>query len=198
MRLYLVRHGETDRNLRNMFYGWTDCDINETGVKQAKGLGSFFDGIHLDRIYASDLLRARHTAEIIRGERTIPLDTKEAFREQFFGDWEDVESTLVREQQRETYAYWLAHWDSDGIPGGEHFSEFYQRVIQGLEALIQENKGKEVLLVAHNGVLSIILCHLSGVGEKGYWRFFAAQGCYSSLLISGAKTTIERINCPTC
>lgn len=41
MKLYLIRHGETDWNLRNMFYGWTDCDINEKGIKQAHKLKIF-------------------------------------------------------------------------------------------------------------------------------------------------------------
>lgn len=196
MRLYLVRHGQTDRNLRHMFYGWTDCDINETGIQQAEGLKHFFDGVKLDRIYASDLLRAKHTAEIIGEGREIPLETRESFREQFFGDWEDKESLLIRDSQKDAFAYWLTHWDGDGIPGGEHFSEFYQRVSRGIDSLIQENKGREVLLVAHNGTLSVILCHLLGAGEKGFWKFFAAQGCYSSLLASESKITIERINCP--
>ena len=65
MRLYLVRHGQTDMNKRNMFYGWTDADINETGIQQAEMLRQYFRQIPIDAIYSSDLRRAAHTAEII-------------------------------------------------------------------------------------------------------------------------------------
>ena len=56
MRLYLVRHGQTDMNKRNMFYGWTDADINETGVQQAEQLRQYFRQIPIDAIYSLSLI----------------------------------------------------------------------------------------------------------------------------------------------
>ena len=63
MKIYFVRHGETDMNARNMFYGWYDADINEKGIAQAEELRAAFETIHIDAIYSSDLKRASHTAE---------------------------------------------------------------------------------------------------------------------------------------
>ena len=57
MKIYFVRHGETDMNARNMFYGWYDADINEKGIAQAEELRAAFETIHIDAIYSSDLKR---------------------------------------------------------------------------------------------------------------------------------------------
>lgn len=79
MRLYLVRHGQTDMNKRNMFYGWTDADINETGIQQAEMLRQYFRQIPIDAIYSSDLRRAAHTAEIIAAGKDMKVHYDSAF-----------------------------------------------------------------------------------------------------------------------
>lgn len=84
------------------------------------------------------------------------------------------------------------------MPNGEKFSDFYNRVAAGIDRLVEENRGKNVLLVAHNGALSAMLCHLTGAGMDGFWRFDSKQGHYSSVLISKKWTTIESINHPLC
>ncbi|MCQ4935907.1 histidine phosphatase family protein [Anaerotignum propionicum] len=195
MKLYLIRHGETDWNLRNMFYGWTDCDINDKGIKQAHKLKDFFNTVTYDKIYSSDLRRAAHTAEIIAGEK-VQVVKNNCFRELFFGDWEDKEGSYIKENHGEELKRWIKEWKTSSLPGGEAFLDFYERVTQGLNRVIKDNKGKEIIIVSHNGPMSAMLCHLTGAGPDGFWRFFSEQGCYSSVLVSDAKTTIEKINCP--
>ena len=87
MKIYFVRHGETDMNARNMFYGWYDADINEKGIAQAEELRAAFETIHIDAIYSSDLKRAYHTAEIIANGREIQPVPE--IRELYYGDWEN-------------------------------------------------------------------------------------------------------------
>ena len=88
MKLYFVRHGETDMNARNMFYGWYDADINEKGISQAEELREAFKDIPIDAIYSSNLKRAYHTAEIIADGR--PIETTSDIRELYYGKWENV------------------------------------------------------------------------------------------------------------
>ncbi|KXL53075.1 phosphoserine phosphatase 1 [Anaerotignum neopropionicum] len=196
MKVYLVRHGETDWNLRGMFYGWTDCDINEKGIMQAERLKKYFGTISYDKIYASDLLRAAHTAEIIAEDKKIDVLKDSCFRELHYGDWEDKEGSYIRENHGEELSRWLKEWKTSAFPGGEAFFDFYQRVTDGLIRVIEENKSKNVIIVSHNGPMSAMLCYLTGVGPDGFWRFFSEQGCYSSAFISEKKITIEKINCP--
>lgn len=194
MRLYLVRHGQTDMNKNNMFYGWTDADINETGVSQAKELAEYFKDVPLDAIYSSDLLRAAHTAEIIAQKKGMNVEKRKEFRELYYGDWENQTAEYVKTNYKEELRGWATDWIGRTMPNGENFNDFYQRVTEGVDQLVKENKGKQVLLVAHNGALSAILCHLTGASGKSFWRFDSKQGHYSSILISERHTTIEAIN----
>lgn len=194
MKLYFVRHGETDMNVRNMFYGWYDADINAKGISQAEELREAFRQIHIDKIYASDLKRAYHTAEIIAGDR--PVETMPQLRELYYGKWENRTWEEMTEEDRAILKKWRTDWQEMTMPEGEPFMDFYQRVIAGLEQIIKENKGKHVLVVSHNGALSAMHCHLTGAGPKGFWNFNSKQGHYSAVWVSEKKLTYDCLNYP--
>lgn len=196
MKLYFVRHGQTDYNLAGTYYGWTDCDINQTGISQAEKLRDFFHTVAYDAIYTSDLRRAVHTAEIISANQNIALHTDADLREIYFGEWEKKSAAYIEQHYAEDLAQWQTAWMTSALPGGEHFQTFYERVCRSLERMIRENKGKTVVVVAHGGSISAMLCHLSGAGAGGFWRFSVEQGCYSAVSLSENRITIEKINAP--
>ena len=194
MKVYLVRHGETDMNVRNMFYGWYDADINAKGVSQAEELREAFKNIHLDGIYASDLTRAAHTAEIIADGREVNKESD--LRELYYGDWENRTGEEMTAEDRVVLKKWETDWLDCVMPNGESFMEFYNRVTTGLDRILKANKGKHILIVSHNGALSAMLCHLTGAGPKGFWKFNSKQGHYSALWVSDKKITVDCINYP--
>ncbi len=194
MKLYLVRHGETDMNVRNMFYGWTDADINAKGVLQAEQLRETFRDIPLDAIYASDLKRALHTAEIIAESR--PIQTMPELRELHYGRWENRTWAEMTEEDRAALQEWRTDWEDCTMPEGESFREFYDRVTAGLDRIMRENKGRHVLIVSHNGALSAMHCYLTGAGPKGFWNFNSKQGHYSAVWASDKKLTYDCFNYP--
>ena len=194
MKLYFVRHGETDMNARNMFYGWYDADINEKGISQAEELREAFREIHIDKIYSSDLTRALHTAQIIADGR--PVEIVPDLREMAYGIWENRTWESMTESDRELLKKWRYDWTNLEIPEGETFMGFYDRVTSGLDKIIKENKGKHVLIVSHNGALSAMHCHLTGAGPKGFWNFNSKQGHYSAVWVSEKKLTYDCFNYP--
>lgn len=194
MKIYFVRHGETEMNAKNMFYGWHDVDINEKGIEQAEELRATFREIPLDAIYSSDLLRARHTAEIIAEGREVR--TEAAFRELYYGKWENRTWEDMTEQDRAALRQWRTDWTNCVMPEGESFAAFYARVTEGLVRIIRENKGKHILIVSHNGALSAMHCHLTGAGPKGFWNFNSKQGHYSAVWVSEGKLTYDCLNYP--
>lgn len=107
LRLYLVRHGQTDMNKNNMFYGWTDADINETGLRQAENLRDFFQNVPLDAIYSSDLRRAAHTAEIIASGKGMDVRYEKDFRELYYGDWENRPAEEIKAKYKEELKGWV-------------------------------------------------------------------------------------------
>ena len=138
MKLYFVRHGETDMNARNMFYGWYDADINAKGISQAEELRDAFREIHIDKIYSSDLTRALHTAQIIADGR--PVEIMPDLREMAYGIWENRTWESMTEADRELLKKWRFDWLDLEIPEGESFMGFYHRVTSGLDQIVQENK----------------------------------------------------------
>ncbi|WP_318010808.1 histidine phosphatase family protein [Bacillus sp. RAR_GA_16] len=77
-RIYLIRHGESEWNAAGDLYcGRTDIGLSKEGIAQAKNAGDFLSSVAFDRAYASPLIRARNTAELILGERNLPIQLDE-------------------------------------------------------------------------------------------------------------------------
>ena len=86
----LIRHGETDWNVVRRFQGLSDIPLNDTGRQQAGFAKNGLDGKIIDAIYTSPLQRAVETAEIIRGDREIPIYPTDGLREMGIGEWEGL------------------------------------------------------------------------------------------------------------
>ncbi|MDE7059311.1 MAG: histidine phosphatase family protein, partial [Lachnospiraceae bacterium] len=85
MDIYLIRHGETDYNKGRRLQGVTDIPLNERGIALAEQTARELLEIRFDKIFTSPLVRAKKTAEIIRGERKIPIIVTDGLREISFG-----------------------------------------------------------------------------------------------------------------
>lgn len=194
MKLYLMRHGETNLNLNGVYYGWTDCDINKKGIEQATLAAQYFKKIPLDAIISSDLLRAKHTAQIIAKEKKLSVLEEKSFREIHFGDWENKHFKFIEKDDKKNWEAWCDDWENTSFPNGEEFQKFYNRVITKLYYFIEQYKNKTVLLVSHNGVLSAIFCELTGAGQKNFWKFKVLQETYSFISIENGNIIIEKIN----
>lgn len=137
-----VRHGETDWNKENRRMGQTDMPLNATGIAQAEQLASDLSLVHFASVVASPLDRALTTAEIIVAKNSMPLFIIDDLKECSWG---------VMEGQVKGSLAWLEHWEKDGIiEGAEKFSDFQQRVMQGLQKAL-ELPGP-VLIVSHGAV----------------------------------------------
>ncbi|MBC7325685.1 MAG: histidine phosphatase family protein, partial [Moorella sp. (in: Bacteria)] len=90
IRIYLVRHGETEWNNNGRYQGHTDVALSVSGRRQAELLRERFRSIPLDSVYSSDLSRARETAAVIAAPHGLTIKTEEAFREIDFGFWEGL------------------------------------------------------------------------------------------------------------
>ena len=91
MKIYLVRHGETDWNQAGLLQGQTDIALNAQGLEQAHDAAERLKKVPFEIAFCSPLIRAKRTAEIIIGDRKITLTTDERLRELNFGPWEGVD-----------------------------------------------------------------------------------------------------------
>lgn len=90
MKLYLVRHGESEGNAKKLFYGWADYPLTELGREQARTLCGRMQDVEIARCYASTLSRASETAQLVIAGRELELETDERLKEQHMGDLEGV------------------------------------------------------------------------------------------------------------
>ncbi|HEX8045662.1 2,3-bisphosphoglycerate-dependent phosphoglycerate mutase [Rhizobium sp.] len=163
--LVLVRHGQSDWNLKNLFTGWKDPDLTELGVEEAKTGGKALAdyGIKYDIAFTSDLTRAQHTLKIILNEVGQPgLETikDQALNERDYGDLSGLNKDDARAKWGEEQVHiWRRSYDVPP-PGGESLRDTGARVwpYYLTEILPRVLAGQTVLVAAHgNSLRSLVM-----------------------------------------
>lgn len=167
MKLYIVRHGETEWNRAKKLQGWQNSNLTEKGIKGAKLLSKRLENVKFDFIYSSPQTRAVETANHIRkdGEKLVILDD---IKEMGFGKWEGVEKEKLEQLHGEEY---YNFWNRPHLyksSGGETFEELQNRVARGIERII-ENGGENVLLVSHGVVIKTIQAMVKKHSLEEFW-----------------------------
>ena len=157
MKLLVTRHGQTDWNLAGKVQGQTDIELNETGMEQAKIAGEKLLNEKIDVIISSPLKRAKKTAEIIRGNRDIPILIDSGITERSFGESEG--KTREEFDFDEIWNYKLNKQYKDA----ESVGDLFTRVQEFLDKIKKEYEDKTVLIVTHGGVTVPIRATLEGI-----------------------------------
>ena len=156
MVVKFVRHGETDLNspIRRM-QGISDFDLNANGIKQAQNTRDKLAKEDFDIMISSPLKRAKHTAEIINEFKQIDVILDDRIIERNYGQLEGKEYNIE---------YCNLDYDFESI-GGESMQSYKTRLNHFILDIKKKYYNKKVLVVAHNGVISIISCILEGEPE---------------------------------
>lgn len=160
MKLYFVRHGQTDWNIEHKIMGRTDIGLNDEGRRQAQVMREKLSAIHFDHILSSPLKRAAETAEII--SQTHPdadFAIADELIERNFGDYEG------RHDSKDYYGLWRVN--NTSTPHGESVKEVRKRIFSFLNRLSEQYEGKDLLLVSHGGVGVVIESYFKGEPESG-------------------------------
>lgn len=104
MRLWLVRHGETEANVAGLYSGHAPTPLTEKGIGQAKTLHTLLRHAPFDRVLCSELERARHTARLVLEGRDTPQHILPELNEMYFGDWEMRHHRDLTHEDAESYA----------------------------------------------------------------------------------------------
>ena len=167
--LILIRHGQSLWNAQNRFTGWVDIELSEKGMSEAKSAGEKLSGIEFDAVYASGLVRAQRTAEIIldinhswSGE--VIHDSR--LNERNYGDLQGRNKQECREEfGEEQVKKWRRSFE--GVPpGGESLRMTSERTLPCLFEQIVPNleSGRTVLVAAHGNSLRSIVMEIEGLG----------------------------------
>ena len=154
--LLLIRHGQTEWNVQGRYTGQSDIPINETGREQARRLAAKLKALPPDVIYASDLIRARETAEIIAVACDVPLSADPRLREINQGVWEGMLFPDIKARFAREFAAREADPLTVAAPEGESVGQVRERVLAAVQAIVRKHPGQRVAIVAHGLVLAII------------------------------------------
>lgn len=167
MKLYFVRHGQTDTNTNGTNNLSTDEPLNQLGIQQAKQLASDLKDIKFDAIISSPLKRAYQTAELLNEyhHQAIKID----------GEW--------RERDADAYVdikLWNDVFDFDKniqLENGEPLKEFFERIYNAINNLKQEYDNKTVLLVSHGGVQHALYAFTNELPWSGNLHISPMKNC---------------------
>jgi broad specificity phosphatase PhoE len=165
-RIILIRHGQTNLNLRKRYCGWTDISLNIHGKKQAEKLSRRIKGESVHKVYSSDRKRALETAGIIF--KGTVIEKVPDLREIHFGIFEGKNHKELIKKEPRVYKKWLKRPLQELIPGGESFTGFKKRIIAAFKKIVLHNKGKTIAVVSHGGAISVILNNI--LKSEDFWK----------------------------
>jgi 2,3-bisphosphoglycerate-dependent phosphoglycerate mutase len=168
--LVLVRHGQSEWNLKNLFTGWKDPGLTEKGIAEAKAAGRLLKGkgLKFDIAYTSVLTRAQHTLDLMLaelGQTGLVTVKDQALNERDYGDLTGLNKDEARKKWGEEQVHvWRRSYDVPP-PGGESLKDTLARALPYYMLRIQPDvlSGKSVLVSAHGNSLRALIMALEGL-----------------------------------
>jgi 2,3-bisphosphoglycerate-dependent phosphoglycerate mutase len=171
--LVLVRHGQSDWNLKNLFTGWKDPDLSEQGIAEARAGGRRLKerGLGFDVAFTSVLVRAQHTLDLLLeelGQEGLETFADQALNERDYGDLAGLNKDDARKRWGEEQVHvWRRSYDV-APPGGESLKDTVARVLPYyMQAILPRVlRGERVLVSAHGNSLRALVMVLDGLTPK--------------------------------
>lgn len=177
MRIYLIRHGQTDWNVAKKIQGTTNIPLNETGIQQAHKVGAMFrekaDVYPIDRIYTSFLDRAHLTAEIIGEHLGLPVSVAEGFHELDLGGFEGLSWPEAEKKYGPVYDAWFQNRQFAKTPdGGEAYHDAYVRCAAAVKRVAAENpNARGIAVVSHGGTIFATIAAITNTSFDDMERY---------------------------
>ena len=191
MRIFLVRHGETDFNKQGKEWGQsTEISLNEIGIKQSRKLAQRINEIKLDKLFSGDLKRSLQTAEIVSKIAVIPIITDQRLREYDPGEADPSSEKWIEEYKR-LLNLGISKYDIRPF-GGENIWDLIKRIKSFLDDLEKE-KGT-IIIISHSGVNSNLINLSRGREKNNFWNIKQDNACINILDFMKGKWVIRTIN----
>ena len=182
MKLIMVRHGESDHNVNDLVQGHTPSKLTPKGKFQAKSVANFLKTENINKIYSSDLTRAKETAEIINESFNKDLQFFKVLRERSFGDYENGSfedfHKAVAESNKKYHQF--------KPKNGESCEEKGEKMMEFINQISKENEKNTVLIVTHGGNILEVLFRGLNLSRENY-KEYNPRNCAVTILELGAN-----------
>jgi broad specificity phosphatase PhoE len=169
-RLLLIRHAETDESARGTCYGRLEVALSPEGRRRAEALGAALAALPLAAVYSSPLRRALDTATALAAPQGLEAVVDDGLREIDFGELEGLSYDVIRAERGELYRRWMERPTGVTFPNGEGFADLRDRVLPAVAAIRARHEGEAVAVVAHGGVVRVVLADVLELPEDAIFR----------------------------
>jgi probable phosphoglycerate mutase len=167
LKLYLLRHGETEFSRGDRFCGHIDAPLTAAGVRMGERFADAYGGQRWQAVVTSTRRRTLATAAPLAARAGLPILRDDRLDEMFFGEWQGLTKREAALRDPVRYGRW--HQDPMvGAPGGESPHDVLSRAIAAIDDLRARHESGDVLVVSHKTVLRLLLCRLLGVELRRY------------------------------
>lgn len=203
VRLYLIRHGETEGSEVRRYKGSIDVPLSERGIEQIEQVARYLKIYYgLKAVYCSPLSRALKSAEIIAEPYGLKPVVIPDLRERSFGIWEGMSFNEIKDKYPQEFEAWAGNPLKYSPVGGESTIDVRDRVIMALDEILNSAEGTygfpdqytNIAIVAHGGVNRILLCHFLGIPLENIFRIEQDYGCLNIIEIRDKYPVVKLIN----
>lgn len=161
MKLYLIRHGQTDWNIQGKIQGSHDIPLNETGRKQAESVAKGMESRPVARIFSSTLKRAAETAEEIARIQDVEITYMKELIEVEFGKWEGLTWDEIQREYPAEFERWSLNPVDVAPPGGETQTQVMKRCVSVVEEILKKTNGREdAAIVSHGATIAYLVAYM--------------------------------------
>lgn len=162
--------------------GWKNSNLTNNGIENAIKLGQRLKEVDFTHIYSSPLQRAMETANYIKMDRNMEIQPLEGLKEMGFGLWEGLENEkVIQLYKEEHYNYWNRP-EVYQPNGGETFDEFFIRIKNSLDYILENSKEGNILIVSHGVAIKTIFAIIKGTKLEDFWLDTYVEGTSLSIL----------------
>jgi uncharacterized phosphatase len=183
MKIYLIRHGETDWNLQGRFQGREDIPLNETGIKQAQRCGEAFRGETFQAIITSPLIRAKKTAQIIA--ECVDIESVIIEKDIIERDFSKVSGMTPKERE--------AFYASGDIDDKEPFEDLCKRMLSCIKKYAEQYGEGNIIMVSHGASINSVLASLSE-GTTGTGKIILKNTCINIIHYNNNQISLGEYN----
>ncbi len=195
MRLYLVRHGETESNRLGLALGQDDVPLNERGLRQAEQVAGALARQPLTAVYSSPLQRALSTACAIAEPQGLEVKVEERLIEMDIGEVEGLTFAEVRSRYPNFLEMWAGpEGPARPMPGGERLLDVQERAWSAVDELAARHGEEAVAAVTHNFVILSILARVLGLELAQFRRLRHSVGAIAEVDFGPRRVVVVRLN----
>jgi alpha-ribazole phosphatase len=195
VKLFLIRHGQTEWNAEGRYQGYKDTELTEYGKKQAALAAKYLSKVVFTNIYSSPQKRALETAKIFSVNIDLKIIARENLRELNFGLWEGLKFEELNKIYHNDYQEWLKDPFNNTPTNGESFKSLTVRASNEIDRILSENPdGSNIAIITHGGIIVSLIVKWLQIPASCWGSVIQRQGAINVVVLDKGFPYLSLMN----